>query len=236
MLSHIHACSLSPHLALFHCTATLLHFVEKGGVSSLWDDSLVAAFNSFTHISRGWCSNCDDEGITKHIDTGRGRWGTHVAPSTLLTLLWQQHVAFLCICNSYPQELWVFSYTPVVSFIYQVYQHWLCHWSTDLGVGKYGIARGGTQKLPEKGSWGSSSEPHPCCWKGKTVYWELLHWGGAAAQREWQGERVTPPAVGQGINWELGSYSSACERHSGWERRGRLAVKCPQDRKERWHY
>lgn len=66
--------------------------------------------------------------------TGRGRWGSHVAPPTLLTaLLWQWQMAFPCVCNSFPQELQVFYYS--VTFLQFIYHHWLCHWSTDLGVG-----------------------------------------------------------------------------------------------------
>lgn len=147
---------------LYCCIAFLS--VETGEIPSLYD-RLVAAFNSFTHISRGWCSPGGDEGTTEHTCTGQSRWGTRVAPFPLLALLlWQQHVAFLCISNTSPRELPVFRC--LVAFLWLVLSI-----TTDFAIeahvwvlGKDGRSRRGSQNLPERGSWGSSSEPRPCCW------------------------------------------------------------------------
>lgn len=180
--------------------------VETGEIPSLYD-WLVAAFNSFTHISRGWCSPGDDEGTTEHTCTGQSRWGTRVAPFPLLTLLlWQQHVAFLCVSNTSPRELPLFRCS--VAFLWLVLSI-----TTDFAIeahvwvlGKDGRSRRGSQNLPE-GAAGEAPQNHVLAGGQRTAGAEAVTWGlpcrgGAAAQQERQGKRIIPLVVGWGINWE----------------------------------
>lgn len=142
----------------------------------------MAAFNSFTHISRGWCSRGDDEGMTEHTRTGHGRWGSHVAPPTLLTLLllWQWHMAFPCVCNSFPQELQVFC--NLVTFLWFYLPPLTLPLKHRLGCWGYSKCRKEGQRLPER--WGScriSPERCPHCWRGDGRGWGA---SGAASLEE----------------------------------------------------
>lgn len=207
--------------ALYCCIASLCR--NRGNPIPL-HDWLGAAFNSPTHFSRGWCSHGDDEGMTGHKCTGHARWGTHFGPSTLLTLLWQQHVAFLHVCKSHPQELLVFCYS--VTLLWSVLSI-TTDFATEAQIwvqGKYGKYKRGGQKLPETRSCGGSSEQYPHFQTG-----------------DGRGQGSVPGAfLLQGSSWPAditgNEYNSSCSRKGNqlgikvlvlcqWKRRGKKKMK-----------
>lgn len=93
-------------------------------------------------------------------------------------------------------------------------------------------------KTCQKGAAGEAPQNHVLAGGQRTAGAEAVTWGlpfrgGAAAQQERQGKRIIPPVVGRESIGNRG-ISPLPVRHSGWERRGRLAGECSQDRKKKW--